>query len=550
MSYITNITDFKKEIRRCRELKIPRQMFNFSYTHHVFVGEVDDDGCDLYHSTIALLPAFKLNSPGKITKVRLDYTKYKTCKEVRKIFNFDNGDVVIIVDRDDYPHDEESEEVCIERANLRLGEERYSASENNCESYVNWIFSNDNTSKQIKSSTSKQIVGNAVDGLVSTGILHPAAHSVSGAIHYSESSKEENTRTLLPNSKNMKKKTLSEKLDERQKNSNTKKSECKKNNKLKEIKNKDTGKKVARKESMNTVKSPEDKTLNEKRGDTLSAFEENTKITKSMCKKIENTRPRSFNDICQAEKMKEDTQYFDSHKTKVKYEENKAGKKSETKSQIIREESKKPPQQKNQTEMENMRQHKAQELIEKTEHLSEQNGELMKNKKDDRMNMEQINEHMDNKIPHKSEINLTNIQHSYSTSNGLELDSLRVLASLASSTDCSFIPKQVAKKVQKEGIKNLSKAGVYFSVGAEAASLSYSLYKIHTNESSTEDQKIKSTFKETYSSLCGVTGSVLGQACIPIPVVGCLIGGVLGHMYAHVVGGLFVESVTQVLEKR
>lgn len=547
MSYITKPTELKEKIRRCRELKIPRKNLNFSYTHHVFVGEVDDDGCDLYHYAPAFIPVFKLNSPGKITKVRLDYTKYKTCKEVRKIFDFDNGDVVIIVDRDDYPQDEESEEVCIKRANSRLGEERYSGSENNCESYVNWIFSNDNTSKQIKSSTSKQITGDAVDGLVSTGILHPAAHSVSGAIHYFESSKDESARI---NSENIKKETISEKLDETPKKLTAIKSEGKKNNKLKEIKNKDTGKVKARKESMNSVKSPEDKTLNKKRGDTLSAFEENTKITESMCKKIENTRPLSFNDICQAEKMKEDTQYFHSHKTKAKYEEDKAGKKNETKSQIIREESKKPPEQKNQIGMENMRQHKAQELIEKAEHLPEQNGELMKNKKDDRMNMERINEHMDNKIPQKSEINLTNIQHSYSTSNGLELDSLRVLASLASSTDCSFIPKQVAKKVQKEGIKNLSKAGVYFSVGAEAASLSYSLYKIHTNESSTEDQKIKSTFKETYSSFCGVTGSVVGQACIPIPVVGCIIGGVLGHMYGHVVGGLFVESVARVLDKR
>lgn len=502
MSSITNFTDFKKEIRRCRELKIPRQMLNFSYTHHVFVGEVADDWCDLYHSTVAFLPVFKLNSPGKITKVRLDYTKYKTCK----VFNFDNGDVVIIVDRDDYPHDEESEEVCIERANLRLGEERYSASENNCESYVNWIFSNDNTSKQIKSSKSKQIAGDAVDGLVSTGIVHPAAHSASGVIHYSESSKEENARI---NSENIKKKTLSEKLDETPKKLTAKKSEGKKRHKPKEIRSKEIEIEKTEKESMESVKSPEHKTLNKKRGDKQSsAFQENTKKTnaKSMSQKMENTRPRSFNDIYQAaEKMKED-----------------------------------------------MRPHKALEVIEKAEHLSEQKGKLMRNMNEDRINKEQIqiNEHVDNWLPQKSEIDLTNTQHSYSRSDGLELNNVGAVRSLATSTDSLFIPKQVAKEAQSEGIKNISNAAVYFSVGVETVSLSYSLYKIHTNKSTTEGQKIKGTVKEVCSSVCGISGSVIGQAVIPIPVVGCLIGGAIGNMYGSVVGGQFGESVAWLFGKR
>lgn len=74
--------------------------------------------------------------------------------------------------------------------------------------------------------------------------------------------------------------------------------ECKKNNKFKEIKNKDIGKKVVRKEFMNIVKSLEDKILNEKRGDILLVFEENIKIIKLMCKKIENIWLWLFNDIC------------------------------------------------------------------------------------------------------------------------------------------------------------------------------------------------------------------------------------------------------------
>lgn len=145
MSKITDIIQFKREIQRCRELAIPRKL---GYTYHVFVGEVDYDGCDLYHITFALLPAFKLNFPGKIKKVRLNYATYEKCTEIHKIFDFYNGDVVIIVDRNDYPNDRESEKVCIERVNSRLVEERYSMSGSSSESFVNWIFSNANTSEQ------------------------------------------------------------------------------------------------------------------------------------------------------------------------------------------------------------------------------------------------------------------------------------------------------------------------------------------------------------------------------------------------------------------
>lgn len=65
----------------------------------------------------------------------------------------------------------------------------------------------------------------------------------------------------------------------------------------------------------------------------------------------------------------------------------------------------------------------------------------MKNKKDDRMNMEQINEYMDNKILYKFEINLINIQYFYFISNGLEFDSLWVLVLFVLSIDCLFILK-------------------------------------------------------------------------------------------------------------
>lgn len=110
----------------------------------MFVGEVDYDGCDFYYIIFVLLFVFKLNFFGKIKKVRLNYVIYEKCIEIYKIFDFYNGDVVIIVDWNDYLNDRELEKVCIERVNLRLVEERYLMFGSSSESFVNWIFLNVN----------------------------------------------------------------------------------------------------------------------------------------------------------------------------------------------------------------------------------------------------------------------------------------------------------------------------------------------------------------------------------------------------------------------
>lgn len=175
MSSIMNIEQFKQRIRCCRELAILRPFFG--YTHHVFIGEVDETGCYIYHYTAS----FKSDhSIGKVAKVRLDYENHQ---RVRRIFNFEKGHRAIIVDRSDYPTNEEGEKNCIKRAQSRLGEENYSFVCNNCESYVNWIFKNDNTSNQIKESLKKQIIGNVLDGIFSRGIQHPSQQSVHLVVH-------------------------------------------------------------------------------------------------------------------------------------------------------------------------------------------------------------------------------------------------------------------------------------------------------------------------------------------------------------------------------
>lgn len=66
MSAITSIDQLKREIRRGRELVIKRPMLD--YTHHVFVGEVDDDRCYLYQYTSA--SAWKLNSSHEKQYIR------------------------------------------------------------------------------------------------------------------------------------------------------------------------------------------------------------------------------------------------------------------------------------------------------------------------------------------------------------------------------------------------------------------------------------------------------------------------------------------------
>lgn len=65
-------------------------------------------------------------------------------KDIMKIFNWKNGDIVVVVDWDDYLESERVENECIVKVELRFGEINYFIVFNNCESYINWIFFGDN----------------------------------------------------------------------------------------------------------------------------------------------------------------------------------------------------------------------------------------------------------------------------------------------------------------------------------------------------------------------------------------------------------------------
>lgn len=180
MHVITNINQLKQEVRPCREIVIQR----FGYKHHVFVGNVDEYGCDLYHYSCDFESAIEYNGLGKITRIKL-YFENRSCEEILKC-NFNKGDKLYLIQRDDYPNDEEAEKNCIKRAQLRVCEQKYFLVNNNCESYVNWIFSNDSTSIQITTSIMNRTVGNAYDGMFSTGTLRPLLHLSLFELHVKE----------------------------------------------------------------------------------------------------------------------------------------------------------------------------------------------------------------------------------------------------------------------------------------------------------------------------------------------------------------------------
>lgn len=175
MSVIKDLDQFMQEIKCCRELKIER--YSNIYTHHVFVGEIENNGCYLYHYDSV---SSSLESSGEIKRVYLDYGEYKKgTSPVKDIFDLkiiedgrdqESGNLIQIVKRGDYPKDEKAEKECIERAKERLGEKNYSARFNNCESYVNWIFAGDNTSAQVETDKTKKVLANMVDGASSRGV--------------------------------------------------------------------------------------------------------------------------------------------------------------------------------------------------------------------------------------------------------------------------------------------------------------------------------------------------------------------------------------------
>lgn len=194
---IDSIRSLKDNLRPCRALKIYRP--TFGYYHWVFIGNADQSGCDCYHYSGNVKPFLTFCTPGMITKSRINYSSYKESKKIKRIFTFEKGQTVVLVNRNDYPKSKDAEEICIKRAESRLGETMYSIVSNNCESYVNWIFTGENNSYEYENATLiKQMFGSTLDGVISTVIPFALADLISlclGGIytHFKQSAQYENT---------------------------------------------------------------------------------------------------------------------------------------------------------------------------------------------------------------------------------------------------------------------------------------------------------------------------------------------------------------------
>lgn len=150
---IYSAQDLLEHLRSCIEIIQPRKRGIIEYNHHIFVAKVNKNECVIYHYSGSLLSWFKCHSLGQITRERLNFSAEKGIQRINKLFGFENGQTVIIVERDDYPNNRNAEERIINRANRRLGEMRYSIVFNNCDSFTNWIFSGDNTSVEFNTAS-------------------------------------------------------------------------------------------------------------------------------------------------------------------------------------------------------------------------------------------------------------------------------------------------------------------------------------------------------------------------------------------------------------
>lgn len=150
---IYSAQDLLEHLRSCIEIIQPRNRGIIEYNHHIFVAKVDENECVIYHYSGSLLSWFKCRSLGQITRERLNFSSEEGIQRINKLFGFENGQKIIIVERNDYPNNRNAEERTIKRANRRLGEMRYSIVFNNCDSFTNWIFSGDNTSVEYNSAS-------------------------------------------------------------------------------------------------------------------------------------------------------------------------------------------------------------------------------------------------------------------------------------------------------------------------------------------------------------------------------------------------------------
>lgn len=192
---IRTFADFQLKISSCVEVKVYRRFQD--YFHHLFIAEANEFSCEIIHYKPSIKEFFKGRALGKICQDLIVYSEYDKIEE--KILDFGNEDI-FIVDRPDYPHTESDKRDAIERARSRIDESEYSFGANNCESFVNWIFTGENRSLQIETSTGKSMVADGFDSVLSCGVLRLSCNGLKshGVINAIEKSRESVVKAVSP----------------------------------------------------------------------------------------------------------------------------------------------------------------------------------------------------------------------------------------------------------------------------------------------------------------------------------------------------------------
>lgn len=593
MSVITSMTQLKREFRPCRELVIQRKL---GYTHHIFVGEVDEFGCNIYHYSCNLESAILYKPPGKITKTKL-YFENRSCAEILDC-DFDKEDKLLLMKRDDYPNDDEEEENCIKRAQSRVGEELYSVVNINCESYVNWVFSNDNTSKQITNSFKNQIIGNAFDGVFSTGALRLLLHLafLENQISHNKEEKEvtkgekkenkekkneeENKKAISISNvmylRNEKENSYSheteakqenllsyrhhlesieEKLQQKiqEKNSESHKTEEQKEKLLIDIHNLEREKealqivqelsykmeeeKIDLLIYMHLIKSIEEK-LNE------NPFHRNPKKPQQTNRSI-NLIPNLITPMARQsdnEEEKARTHFFENKTEALHGQREKIPKRhyhrnskklleNDMLSNMLPNSSTpmKPPS--------NNEEEETQTHFEENETVALRRQPIARRPFDGENNhpillgILFLSHSMGTLYPNNTHLSQKRIGH-----NGEFIVASKEVVSYGFNRNPSFLNTAVEKRMTKN--LTLTSSTIFWKCFFHTLILIRQIYIVRNNDVLTPSQKFNSIAKEFFSTVCGVAGSVLVQAVLPIPFIGSLFYGMIGHAVGGIIGGV------------
>ncbi|CAG2191377.1 unnamed protein product [Mytilus edulis] len=148
---IANISEY---IPSCnRQLTHVAVFRKLGYYHHYLVLDVGDNFVDIVHyGAIKALPV--------IFPQRINFDS--------DLLDFSSG--VFVIKKQNYPSTDEENYLAYERLRSRLGETEYSASSNNCESFVTWVLTGEAECEQFEqSSPGKRSLADCIDSGLGQG---------------------------------------------------------------------------------------------------------------------------------------------------------------------------------------------------------------------------------------------------------------------------------------------------------------------------------------------------------------------------------------------